>query len=104
MNLGLRDAVTLGPVLAAALTAGPNPETDEQVRAHMKVRRDRALKVVGMTKVMVGAVGMSPTVREKFAWSPINIYTVRDWVLWLLGKSSWVRHTLAYRFSGLGAP
>ncbi|KAN0140849.1 FAD/NAD-P-binding domain containing protein [Lactarius tabidus] len=104
MNLGIRDAVTLGPVLAAALTAGPSPETDEKVRAHMTLRRDRALKVIGMTKVMAGAVGMSPAFREKFAWLPINIYTVRDWVFWLLGKSSWVSQTLAYRFSGLGAP
>lgn len=104
MNLGIRDAVTLGPVLAAALTAGPSPETDEKVRAHMTLRRDRALKVIGMTKVMAGAVGMSPAVREKFAWLPINIYTVRDWVFWLLGRSSWVSQTLAYRFSGLGAP
>ncbi|KAF8268865.1 hypothetical protein EI94DRAFT_1726541 [Lactarius quietus] len=104
MNLGIRDAVTLGPVLAAALTAGPSPETDEKLRAHMTLRRDRALQVIGMTKVMAGAAGMSPAVREKFAWSPINIYTVRDWVLWFLGKSSWVGQSLAYRFSGLAAP
>ncbi|KAH9180772.1 FAD/NAD-P-binding domain-containing protein [Lactarius sanguifluus] len=104
MNLGLRDAITLGPVLAAALTAGPSPESDDKVRAHMTLRRDRALKVIGMTKVMAGAVGMSPAVRDKFAWSPIHIYTIRDWVFWVLGKSQWVRQTLAYRFSGLAAP
>lgn len=104
MNLGLRDAITLGPVLAAALTAGSSPETDEKVRAHMALRRDRALKVIGMTKIMAGAVGMSPAVREKFAWSPIHIYTIRDWVFWILGKSRWVRETLAFRFSGLAAP
>ena len=104
MNLGIRDAVTLGPVLAAALTAGPSPETDEKVRAHMKLRRDRALKVIGMTKVLVSAVGMTPAFRERFAWLPINIYTLRDWLFWLLGKSSWFSQKLAYRFSGLGAP
>ena len=104
MNLGIRDAVTLGPVLAAALTAGPSPETDEKVRAHMKLRRDRALKVIGMTKVLISAVGMTPAFREKFAWLPINIHTLRDWLFWLLGKSSWFSQTLAYRFSGLGAP
>ncbi|KAH8980948.1 FAD/NAD-P-binding domain-containing protein [Lactarius hatsudake] len=104
MNLGLRDAITLAPVLAAALTAGPSPEIDDKVRAHMAVRRDRALKVIGMTKIMAGAVGMSPAVRDKFAWSPIHIYTIRDWVFWIMGKSQWVRQTLAYRFSGLGAP
>ncbi|KAI9459478.1 FAD/NAD-P-binding domain-containing protein [Lactarius psammicola] len=80
MNLGIRDAITLGPVLAAALTAGPYPETDEKVRAHMTLR-----------------LGMSPAFRDKFAWSPIHIYTIRDW-------SQWIRQTLAYRFSGLAAP
>jgi hypothetical protein len=104
MNLGLRDATSLGPVIAAALTAGPSPEADEKVRAHMALRRERAVKVIGMTKVMSGAVGMSPAFRDKFSWSPIHIYTIRDWAFWLLSKSSWVRQTLAYRFSGLAAP
>src|SRR6266404_5457193 len=104
MNLGLRDGITLGPVLAAALTAGPTPESDEQLRTHMALRRERALKVIGTTKIMAGAVGMSPAVREKFTWSPIHIYTIRDWVFWFLGKSQWVRQSLAYELSGLGAP
>jgi 2-polyprenyl-6-methoxyphenol hydroxylase-like FAD-dependent oxidoreductase len=104
MNLGLRDATSLGPVIAAALTAGPSAETDEGVRAHMALRRERAVKVIGMTKIMSGAVGMSPAFRDKFSWSPIHIYTIRDWVFWALNKSQWVRQTLAYRFSGLAAP
>jgi 2-polyprenyl-6-methoxyphenol hydroxylase-like FAD-dependent oxidoreductase len=104
MNLGLRDATSLGPVLAAALTVGSTPESDEQVRAHMALRRERAVAVIGMTKVMSGAVGMSPALRSKFSWSPVDIYTVRDWVCWALGKSRWVQETLAYRFSGLAAP
>jgi len=33
MNLGLRDGIFLGPVIAAALTADPSPESDEKVRA-----------------------------------------------------------------------
>jgi len=104
MNLGLRDATSLGPAIAAALTAGPSAETDERVRSHMALRRERAVKVIGMTKIMSGAVGMSPAFRDKFSWSPIHIYTIRDWVFWALGKSQWVRQTLAYRFSGLAAP
>jgi hypothetical protein len=30
--------MNLGPVIAAALTVGPSPESDEKVRAHMAVR------------------------------------------------------------------
>jgi len=104
MNLGLRDATSLGPVIAAALTAGPSAETDEKVRAHMALRRERAVKVITMTKVMSGAVGMAPALWSKFSWSPIHIYTIRDWAVWALGKSQWVRQTIAYRFSGLAAP
>jgi 2-polyprenyl-6-methoxyphenol hydroxylase-like FAD-dependent oxidoreductase len=101
MNLGLRDGISLGPVIAAALTAGPSPESEEMVRAHMAERRDRAVKVIGLTKYMAGTMGMSPSVQAKFAWSPINIHTIRDWVFWVLGKSRWVRKTLAYEISGL---
>ena len=104
MNLGLRDAVSLGPVIAAALTAGTSSATDEKVRAHMALRRHRAVKVIGITKFMAGAVGMAPVLRSKWSWTPVDIYIVRDWVVWALGKSSWVSQTLAYKFSGLEEP
>ncbi|KAI0064594.1 FAD/NAD-P-binding domain-containing protein [Artomyces pyxidatus] len=104
MNLGLRDAASVGPAIAASLMEGRSHASDAKLEAHMALRRDRAVKVIELTKVMSGAVGMSPKLREKFAWSPIHIYTIRDWVLWLAGKSGWVRRTLAYKFSGLGAP
>ena len=104
MNLGLRDGVSLGPVIAAALTAGTSAETDETVRAHMALRRERAVKVIGVAKVMAGAVGMSPGVRERFWWSPIDIFTVRDWVCWGLSKSRWIRETIAFKFSGIDEP
>ena len=101
MNLGLRDGISLGPVIAAALTAGQSPESDEKVRAHMALRRERAVKVIGITKVMAATLGMAPGIQDKFAWSPIHIYTIRDWVLRGLSKLSFVRETLAYKFSGL---
>ena len=101
MNLGLRDAVSLGPVIAAALRDGSSPETDEKVRAHMAVRRRRAVNVIGITKFMAGAVGMSPVIRSRWSWTPIDISVVRDWVVWALGRSTWVSQKLAYKFSGL---
>lgn len=101
MNLGLRDGISLGPVIASAITTGSSPEADEKVRAHMAGRRERALKVIGVTKTMSHTVGMSPVLQSKFWWSPIPIHTVRDWVLWLLSKSSFIKETLAYKFAGL---
>jgi hypothetical protein len=56
MNLGLRDAVSLGPAIAAALTVG----------TPMALRRQhqRAVKVIGIgiTKFMPGAVHTAPTI------------------------------------------
>ena len=104
MNLGLRDAISLGPILAAALAEGTSSATDEKVRAHMALRRRRAVKVIGITKFMAGAVGLAPVIRSKWSWTPVDIYVVRDWVVWALGKSQWVRQTIAYKFSGLGEP
>jgi 2-polyprenyl-6-methoxyphenol hydroxylase-like FAD-dependent oxidoreductase len=104
MNLGLRDGISLGPVIAGALTAGPSPESDGKVRAHMAVRRERAIDVINVAKNMAGTMGMSPAVQAKFAWSPIEMHTIRDWIFWVLGKSQWVRESLAYKISGLGSP
>jgi 2-polyprenyl-6-methoxyphenol hydroxylase-like FAD-dependent oxidoreductase len=101
MNLGLRDAVSVGPVIASALTAGPSLESDEKVRAHMALRRERALTVITITKTMAAMLGMAPGVQEKFAWLPIHIYTIRDWALWTLSKSKWIRDKLAVKFSGI---
>jgi 2-polyprenyl-6-methoxyphenol hydroxylase-like FAD-dependent oxidoreductase len=104
MNLGLRDGISLGPVIAAALTAGLSPESDEKVHAHMTVRRERAIDVINVAKNMAGTMGMSPAVQAKFAWLPIEMHTIRDWIFWVLGKSHWVRESLAYKISGLGSP
>ena len=104
MNLGLRDAVSLGPILAAVLAEGPSSATDETVRAHMALRRHRAAKIIGITKFMAGAVGMAPVLRSRWSWTPIDIYVVRDWVVWALGKSRWVRQRIAYTLGGLGEP
>jgi 2-polyprenyl-6-methoxyphenol hydroxylase-like FAD-dependent oxidoreductase len=104
MNLGLRDAISVGPIIAASLTAGRSQESEEKVRKHMEARRESALKVIKMTKIMAGAVGMSPALQAKFAWSPIHIYTIRDWAFWAVSKSQWIRERLAFQFSGLASP
>ena len=104
MNLGLRDAIALGPVIAAGLTAGSTHESDEKLRALMALRRERAVKVIGITKYLTGVSGLSPTLRTRFDWSPIHIYTIRDWVVWMMNKSKWVQQTFAYKLSGLDEP
>jgi len=64
MNLSIRDGISLGPVLAEALKAGSTPDSDESLRAHLNLRRDRAIRVIKITKIMAGALGMSPPLPE----------------------------------------
>jgi hypothetical protein len=80
----------LFPIIAAA--GFTSPELDEKLRAYAALRREHAIKFTGITNFVPGAVGMSPSIRSKFAWSSIHIYTTLDWALW---------QTLAYKLSGL---
>lgn len=104
MNLGLRDAITLGPVLATAL-ADKSLRSNDGIEAWAKVRRVRALQVIAVAKRMASAVGMTAGgVNGGYAaWLPVRLSTLRDWGLWFAGKSSRVRRSLAYRFAGLEA-
>jgi FAD binding domain len=102
MNLGVRDGVVLGPVLASHIQ-DKTPGADYLIEKHAEQRRARAVKIIGLTKFMADAVGLSPMLKGYYAWSPIDIYTIRDWLLWVIGRSNWVRSRLAYRFSGLGS-
>ena len=104
MNLSIRDGISLGPVLAEALKAGSTPDSDESLRAHLNLRRDRAIRVIKITKIMAGALGMSPRFQKPWKWSPVHVYTFRDWTFWVLSKSKWVRQTFAFRLSGIAAP
>jgi len=104
MNLSVRDGISLGPVLAEALKAGSTLESDEPLRALLTLRRDRAIKVIKITKVMAGALGMSPRFQKPWKWSPVHIYTFRDWTFWVLNKSKRFRQTFAFRLSGIAAP
>ena len=63
-----------------------------------------AIDVINLAKNMAGTMGMSPAVQAKFAWSLIEMHNIRDWIFWALGKSQWVRGSLAYKISGLRSP
>jgi len=102
MNLGVRDAVLLGPVLAAHIQ-NHTPWADRLLEEHAERRRARAIQIIGDTHLMADTVGLSPKLKDYSSWSPVDVYSARDWLLWAVGKSGQARSSLAYRFSGLGS-
>ena len=102
MNLGVRDAVILGPVLAAHIK-DHSPGADHLLVEYAERRRARAIQIIGDTHFMADVVGLSPKLKDYSSWLPINAYAVRDWLLWVVGKSVKANSSLGYRFSGLGS-
>ncbi|KAI5987455.1 FAD/NAD(P)-binding domain-containing protein [Pisolithus albus] len=103
MNLGLRDAVFLGEVLVKHIKVTesiPVSEADHILTTFVSERRTRALEVIGFTKKLLSVGGMKET---NFAWwLPITNVTLRDWVLWILGKVYYLRRQVVWNMSGLG--
>ncbi|ESK88691.1 monooxygenase fad-binding protein [Moniliophthora roreri MCA 2997] len=89
MNLGLRDAISLGGVLAQHIDK-PDIELDGILEQHGKLRRERAIKTIGLTKNMVGGA---------IAIMSSGIYY---WGLKLLGFIPAIRNAFVWRLSGLG--
>ncbi|KAH7912090.1 hypothetical protein BJ138DRAFT_1149117 [Hygrophoropsis aurantiaca] len=105
MNLGIRDAVFLGEAVAEHFrlytAATPLPSADVVLRNFADARKSRAVEVIGLTKGILKMEGASYDT-YLFGWIPISPATVRDWVLWALGKTRLVQGRLAWQVSGLG--
>ncbi|KAI6046715.1 hypothetical protein EDC04DRAFT_1246845 [Pisolithus marmoratus] len=103
MNLGIRDAVFLGEVLVKhvkATESTPVSEADHILTEFVTERRARALEVIRFTKTLLSIGGMKD---ETVAWwLPVSKVTLRDWVLWMLGKVYYLRREAAWSASGLG--
>lgn len=103
MNLGIRDAVFLGEVLAKHVKATesmPVSEADQILTEFVTERRARALEVIGFTKTLLSIGGMKD---ENVAWwLPVSKVTLRNWALWMLGKVYYLRRQAAWSISGLG--
>ncbi|KAI6046711.1 hypothetical protein EDC04DRAFT_2557644 [Pisolithus marmoratus] len=103
MNLGLRDAVFLGEALVKHIKAAestPVSEADRILTDFVAERRARALGVIGFTKRLLSVGGMKDSVIAW--WLPISKVTLREWVLWMIGKVYPLRSQVAWNMSGLG--
>lgn len=110
MNLGLRDAIFLGPVLVKHINQSRGWQTtpatqtsnpDDILRNFASVRRKRALAVIRMTKVMLSLMG-APAASKWFWWFPVSFGTIRNAILRILGRFPFVKSMAAWRVSGLG--
>ncbi|KAG5652742.1 hypothetical protein H0H81_003883 [Sphagnurus paluster] len=93
MNLGLRDAISLGPVLAAHASSDDTtlPEHDRLLEEHVATRYERALSTIGLTKrfmSMVMILGTTKILRHLFKF---------------IGMVPFVKRYMAWNVSGLGA-
>ena len=111
MNLGLRDAVFLGPVLAQYITqmnsaAKANSPTeraqaDAQLVKWGEERRDQAVIVITLANRVLTAMSL----QEKWTWYwglvPVSLTFVRTWGLWFLGVTGLAEKVLPWKLSGL---
>ncbi|ADB29172.1 monooxygenase FAD-binding protein [Kribbella flavida DSM 17836] len=86
MNLGLRDAVTLGAALSTALKHGTEHELDQ----YATTARAEALQVVALAHQLT-----------RIATAPAFLRPARNTLLHLLGHLPAVRHNLAVRLSAI---
>lgn len=103
MNLGIRDAVFLGEVLVKHIKATesmPLSEADYILAKFAAERHARALEVIAFTKTLLSIAGVKDEVVAW--WFPVNKVTLRDWMLWMLGKVYYLRREAAWSVSGLG--
>jgi 2-polyprenyl-6-methoxyphenol hydroxylase-like FAD-dependent oxidoreductase len=101
MNLGLRDAIFLGPTIADHINQSQPPVSDAILQEFASARRSRALTVIRLTKSALGTMGASAA-SKWFWWLPISLGRIRNTIFRIIGKLQIVRSAIAWRLSGLG--
>ncbi|CDO70808.1 hypothetical protein BN946_scf184798.g124 [Trametes cinnabarina] len=110
MNLGVRDAVRLAPVLAqylrsTSLTGSPlNADVDEPMERWAEERRARGLTVIRMVKQLTALLAIPNETRWIMGIIPVNPAWIRDTFLGFMCKFTWWRARAAWQVSGLGNP
>ncbi|KAF8077953.1 hypothetical protein FPV67DRAFT_1570587 [Lyophyllum atratum] len=95
MNLGIRDAISLGPVLAAhaACTNESLPEKNKLLDDHVSTRHNRALATIRLTKKIMSIAGVLGAAK---------FLDINYWLLRLIFIIPLVRRQVAWNLSGLG--
>ena len=90
MNLGIRDAISLGPVLVEHLQrtksiagTATRAEIDTPLRKWAEWRHEMAVKVVGLAKSILSFATWPDRTQWYCGVIPINWVTVRNLALWV---------------------
>ncbi|GJE95106.1 FAD-dependent monooxygenase [Phanerochaete sordida] len=110
MNLGLRDAAFLGPVLAAHVRASatargaqgvPRAQLDRGLADWAAARHARALKVIRTTKAMLARSSWKDELVWYWGVVPVNWVRVRNFGMWVLGVTGITARVVPWDLSGL---
>jgi len=95
MNLGIRDAISLGAPLAAHIMSTDETvaENDKALEEYIATRRERALTTIRLTKRIMGVANVLGTTR---------IVSFNYWLVKLIFKIPAVQGMVTWRLSGLG--
>ncbi|KAI0781025.1 FAD/NAD(P)-binding domain-containing protein [Trametes elegans] len=111
MNLGIRDAVRLAPVLATYVRtrasddwAPGSIDIDAPLRRWAEERRERAITVIHMVKRMSRMMSLANRTTWILGVVPVNLVWLRNTFLRIVCSFAWWRTNVAYRVSGLGNP
>ncbi|KAH9928522.1 FAD/NAD(P)-binding domain-containing protein [Epithele typhae] len=110
MNLGMRDAAKLGPVLARYVQAAKGGEAGATAAARADVeawatqRRKRALEVIDLVRTIQSRLWVPNKTEYIFGVLPYNPAWIQFSVLSTLTSFEWFRSKTAWAVSGLGDP
>lgn len=106
MNLGIRDSVFLGPILAEHVRkakggAADREELDAPLKAWAKERHERALKVIKLAKTTLSASSWRDEVVWYLGFIPINWVKVRNFVFTIMSLTGYTKRVTPWQLSGL---
>lgn len=108
MNLGLRDAIFLGPVLAqhiassaAAQSEAERVQADEQLVKWGRERRVGALTVIALANRTLSVFSIRKGLRWYYDIIPVNWAYVRSWIMWFFAATGISARMTPWQLSGL---
>jgi 2-polyprenyl-6-methoxyphenol hydroxylase-like FAD-dependent oxidoreductase len=108
MNLGIRDAVLLGPVLAEhqrRRTSAEDGQSLAQLDAPLaewaEVRHARAIKVIALAKRVLSLGSWKDETVWYYGLIPVNWVRVRNFAMWLMNVTGYTRRVTPWQLSGL---
>ena len=109
MNLGIRDAISLGAALAThrsvtepVVAPSEYRRLDRPLKEWADHRRQQGLTVIALTKRMLSFAMARPTTTWYLGVIPVNWWMLRNFVLGIATSFSATRRAAAWRLSGLG--